>query len=167
MEGRLIGVGVGSGDPELLTLAAVRAIRESDCILLPNEKKEECYAYKIVRQVVPEIEEKEICPMQFPMTKDADVQTWMAEDVDTDDMEIRLIDLMQYDLQAGSADRTPAVFEFLEWAQARGIWTDENDDEAQSLLTYHSNLCTSRRGIRTFNVSTYRGKTALENYLEN
>lgn len=42
----------------------------------------------------------------------ADVQTWMAEDVDTDDMEIRLIDLMQYDLQAGSADRTPAVFEF-------------------------------------------------------
>ena len=53
----------------------------------------------------------------------ADVQTWMAEDVDTDDMEIRLIDLMQYDLQAGSADRTPAVFEFLEWAQARGIWT--------------------------------------------
>ena len=91
----------------------------------------------------------------------------MAEDVDTDDMEIRLIDLMQYDLQAGSADRTPAVFEFLERAQARGIWTDENDDEAQSLLTYHSNLCTSRRGIRTFNVSTYRGKTALENYLEN
>lgn len=73
MEGRLIGVGVGPGDPELLTLAAVRAIRESDCILLPNEKKEECYAYKIVRQVVPEIEEKEICPMQFPMTKDADV----------------------------------------------------------------------------------------------
>ncbi len=47
MEGRLIGVGVGPGDPELLTLAAVRAIRESDCILLPNEKKEECYAYKI------------------------------------------------------------------------------------------------------------------------
>ena len=39
MEGRLIGVGVGPGDPELLTLAAVRAIRESDCILLPNEKK--------------------------------------------------------------------------------------------------------------------------------
>lgn len=73
MEGRLIGVGVGPGDPELLTLAAVRAIWESDCILLPNEKKEECYAYKIVRQVVPEIEEKELCPMQFPMTKDADV----------------------------------------------------------------------------------------------
>ena len=30
MEGRLIGVGVGPGDPELLTLAVVRAIRESD-----------------------------------------------------------------------------------------------------------------------------------------
>lgn len=72
-EGTLTGVGVGPGNPELLTLAAVRAIRECDCVLLPNEKKEECYAYQIVRQVVPEIDEKEICPMQFPMTKDADV----------------------------------------------------------------------------------------------
>lgn len=65
MEGRLIGVGVGPGDPELLTLAAVRAIRESDCILLPNEKKEECYAYKIVRQVVPEIEERRSARCSF------------------------------------------------------------------------------------------------------
>lgn len=89
MEGRLIGVGVGPGDPELLTLAAVRAIRESDCILLPNEKKEECYAYKIVRQVVPEIGEKEICPMQFPMTKDADVLR-AAQDRCFDEVQTRM-----------------------------------------------------------------------------
>ena len=38
-------------------------------------------------------------------------------------------------LAAGVIPTVPkAVFEFLEWAQARGIWTDENDDEAQSLL---------------------------------
>jgi precorrin-2/cobalt-factor-2 C20-methyltransferase len=32
MTGRLIGVGVGPGDPELLTLKAVRALREADVI---------------------------------------------------------------------------------------------------------------------------------------
>lgn len=70
MTGTLTGVGVGPGDPELLTLAAIKAIRACDCVLLPNEKKENCYAYQIARQVVPEIEEKEILPMPFPMTRD-------------------------------------------------------------------------------------------------
>lgn len=72
MNGKLTGVGIGPGAPELLTLAAVHAVCECDCILLPNESKEECYAYQIVQQVVPDIEKKEICPMPFPMTKDAE-----------------------------------------------------------------------------------------------
>lgn len=32
---RLIGVGVGPGDPELVTVKAVRAVRESDAVLVP------------------------------------------------------------------------------------------------------------------------------------
>ena len=32
MTGRLIGVGVGPGDPELLTLKAARAITEADVV---------------------------------------------------------------------------------------------------------------------------------------
>jgi precorrin-2/cobalt-factor-2 C20-methyltransferase len=35
MTGRLIGVGVGPGDPELLTLKAVRALREADRVFVP------------------------------------------------------------------------------------------------------------------------------------
>ena len=35
MKGTLYGVGVGPGDPELLTLQAVRIIRESDVIFAP------------------------------------------------------------------------------------------------------------------------------------
>lgn len=35
MSGRLIGVGVGPGDPELLTLKAVRVLRESDVVFVP------------------------------------------------------------------------------------------------------------------------------------
>ena len=34
-KGKLTGVGVGPGDPELLTLKAVRKIRESDVVVLP------------------------------------------------------------------------------------------------------------------------------------
>ncbi len=73
MEAILYGVGVGPGDPELITLKAFTCIKESDIIILPSQPKEDCHAYRIVRQVYPEIEEKEIVCMPFPMTKDRDV----------------------------------------------------------------------------------------------
>jgi sirohydrochlorin cobaltochelatase/precorrin-2/cobalt-factor-2 C20-methyltransferase len=66
----LYGIGVGPGDPELLTLKALRCMKESDIIILPAGTKEECYAYHIVKQVYPQIEEKEIICMPFPMIKD-------------------------------------------------------------------------------------------------
>ena len=97
----------------------------------------------------------------------ADVQTWLDADVDTEEIEVRLADDFQY-MEERSADTTPAVFEFIDWAQARGIWTDEDDSwQISNLFSYHSEMCTSRRGVRTFNVSTYRGKVALEDYLDN
>ncbi len=68
--GRLIGVGVGPGDPELMTLKAVRLIRECDCIILPAAVKEKCTAYGIAKQAVPELENKEIYAFDFPMTRD-------------------------------------------------------------------------------------------------
>lgn len=70
MNGILYGIGVGPGDPELMTLKALRCIRESDVIILPSAPKEECYAYQIVRQVCPEVEQKKIICLPFPMIKD-------------------------------------------------------------------------------------------------
>ena len=70
MNGILYGIGVGPGAPELMTLKALRCIRESDVIILPSAPKEECYAYQIVRQVCPEVEQKEIICLPFPMIKD-------------------------------------------------------------------------------------------------
>ena len=55
MEGKLTGIGVGPGDPELLTLKAVRAITESDILILPGRSRDDCYAYRIVQKALPEV----------------------------------------------------------------------------------------------------------------
>ncbi len=70
MQGILYGVGIGPGDPELLTLKAVRIIREADCIAVPGIRKEETVAWQITVQAVPEIAGKECLEIHMPMTKD-------------------------------------------------------------------------------------------------
>ena len=61
---------MGPGDPELLTLKAVRILKECDVIAIPQENKENCTAYQIARQAVPELDEKPCLPLPMPMTKD-------------------------------------------------------------------------------------------------
>ena len=76
--GKFYGIGVGPGDPELMTLKAVRTIRDCDVIVLPvsnreltepllleqNEMEnraaeylESCTAYQIAVQTVSELKE--------------------------------------------------------------------------------------------------------------
>jgi precorrin-2/cobalt-factor-2 C20-methyltransferase len=69
----LYGVGVGPGDPELLTLKALRVIKESDIIAIPAEDKVSCTAYNIVKQAFPEIEDKPCLFIVMPMTKDKSI----------------------------------------------------------------------------------------------
>lgn len=71
MYGTLFGVGIGPGDPELLTLKAVRIIRECPVIAVPGSVKEDTVAYQIVKQAIPELEKKECLEIEFLMTKDA------------------------------------------------------------------------------------------------
>ena len=70
MKGKAYGVGVGPGDPELMTLKAVRLIRENEVIAVPGEKAEETVAYQIAKGAVPEIEEKTLVAVPMPMIRD-------------------------------------------------------------------------------------------------
>ena len=70
MRGIAYGVGVGPGDPELMTFKAARLIRENDVIAVPGKDPKEAVAYKIAAGVVPEITDKELVPIYMPMIKD-------------------------------------------------------------------------------------------------
>lgn len=73
MKGTLYGIGVGPGDPELLTLKALRLIKEADVIALPGEEPKETVAYKIVEGAYKELSEKVLLPVPMPMTKDPEL----------------------------------------------------------------------------------------------
>ena len=69
-QGILYGIGIGSGNPKQMTLQALEIIHSCDLIVLPAVTKEECYAYRIVEQVCPEISDMPLLCMPFPMIKD-------------------------------------------------------------------------------------------------
>ena len=70
MAGIFYGVGVGPGDPELMTRKACRLIRENRVIALPGERPEKTLAYRIAVQSVPELAEKQLLALVMPMTHD-------------------------------------------------------------------------------------------------
>ena len=89
MEGIFYGVGVGPGDPELLTLKAVRIIQECEVIAVAVSDKsadrpvydtvrreehggylKRCTAYQTALPSVPGMEEKEMLYLPMPMIKE-------------------------------------------------------------------------------------------------
>ena len=73
MQGKLYGVGVGPGDPELLTLKALRLIKENEVIAVPGKDIQDSVAYHIVKGAYEELDEKTLIPVAMPMTKDPQV----------------------------------------------------------------------------------------------
>lgn len=67
MTGTLIGVGVGPGDPELLTLKALKVIREAKVIAYPSTETGESFARSIVKEFMPK-DVQEI-PIKIPMVE--------------------------------------------------------------------------------------------------
>ncbi|MDO4975827.1 MAG: precorrin-2 C(20)-methyltransferase [Eubacteriales bacterium] len=70
MKGKLYGIGVGPGDPELLTLKAKRLIEECDYVAVPVKKAgEDSVALNIAKGAV-EIPEDKVIEILFTMNKD-------------------------------------------------------------------------------------------------
>ena len=83
MTGKLYAVGVGPGDPDLMTLKALKTIKNADCIACPESHGEPGVAYGIAKKAVPEIISKELLLLEFPMHKDdlSDAHNKAAEQI--------------------------------------------------------------------------------------
>lgn len=65
--GSLYGIGTGPGDPELMTVKAIRLLGEADVIAVPEADPNESMAYKTAVAACPEISEKDLLPVPFLM----------------------------------------------------------------------------------------------------
>lgn len=70
MKGTLYGVGVGPGDPRLMTCLAVETIEKCQVIAVPAEGREHAVSYQIAAGIVKGLEEKACLDLSTPMTKD-------------------------------------------------------------------------------------------------
>ncbi|NCB63011.1 MAG: precorrin-2 C(20)-methyltransferase [Clostridia bacterium] len=68
MKGKLYGIGVGPGDPELLTLKGARLLRECPVVAVPDKGAGEKTALNIVKE---HVEGKEIVCCPAPMVREA------------------------------------------------------------------------------------------------
>lgn len=75
----LICVGCGPGDPDLLTVKAVNAIKNADVIMCPTSKEgKPSIALSVISSIIDQQKKPEIIHLVFPMTKDTDIlkNTW-------------------------------------------------------------------------------------------
>ena len=79
-QGKFFGVGVGSGDPALVTIGAMQTIADTEVLMLPAKDREDCRAYRIVSKAceafgdllsVFDLAKKECIFEPFPMLTDA------------------------------------------------------------------------------------------------
>ncbi len=67
--GKLYTIGVGPGDPELLTVKGMRILERVPCLCVPRGREDsDSLALSIVRQIV-DMDGKEIVQAHFPMTR--------------------------------------------------------------------------------------------------
>lgn len=74
-KGKAYGVSVGPGDGMLITLEAINTIKMADIVFLPSAPKEDCKAYIIIKQSIPEIDDMDLRCETFTMSRDSNVMS--------------------------------------------------------------------------------------------
>jgi precorrin-2/cobalt-factor-2 C20-methyltransferase len=69
MAGKLYVIGIGPGDPELMTLKAVRILKKVHCIFVPKGREEGSSLALSIMQTEVSLENKEVVEAYFPMRK--------------------------------------------------------------------------------------------------
>ncbi len=67
MRGKLYGIGTGPGDPELLTIKAIKIMKLCDVIAVPSSESHDRTAFNIVEEY---IKDKELMECKFTMDRD-------------------------------------------------------------------------------------------------
>jgi precorrin-2/cobalt-factor-2 C20-methyltransferase len=72
LAGKFIGIGIGPGDPELITIKAAKALQTADIICIPKSNANKpSLALTMVKSILADREaEPEMLELIFPMTKD-------------------------------------------------------------------------------------------------
>ena len=92
MHGILYGVGVGPGDPRLMTFLAADTIKKCEVLAVPARTREQAVSYQIARGLLPELDQKACLSLAVPMTKDRTVLNAAYE---------QAADLVEEQLKAG------------------------------------------------------------------
>ncbi|MDD6816325.1 MAG: precorrin-2 C(20)-methyltransferase [Firmicutes bacterium] len=91
MKGRLYGIGVGPGDPELMTIKAKKTIEASDIVVVPGENVEDSIAYRIAKGACENLDALNLVALEMPMIKEKKklgemhdkaaqkIETWLDE----------------------------------------------------------------------------------------
>lgn len=77
--GVLYGVGLGPGDPDLLTLKAVRVIQRTKTLVAPKSVGKQSLALRVIDSLVDR-DKQEVLELGFPMRGDHDIRTQARED---------------------------------------------------------------------------------------
>lgn len=78
MKGKFYGIGVGVGDPDMITLKAVKVFKELDVVVLPEAKKKEgSTAYEIAKEFLKQ--DVEFVFVEFPMLKSVEARKEFRE----------------------------------------------------------------------------------------
>lgn len=73
MNGTLYGVGVGPGDPKMMTCLAIETIEKCPVIAVPAQERDHAVSFRIAKGIVKGLNEKECLNLSTPMTKDREV----------------------------------------------------------------------------------------------